>query len=47
MLFHGQRLAQLVQPMHVGSSMVTSSVPTWRVMAPVGQSTMHTGSVHW
>jgi hypothetical protein len=46
MLPQGQRFAQLPHPMHVGGSMVTSSVPTWRVMAPVGQSIMQTGSVH-
>ena len=47
MLPQGQRSAQLLQPMQVASLTVTSSVPTSRLMAPVGQSIMQTGSVHW
>ena len=44
---HGQRLAQLPQPMQVAGLICTSRVPTARVMAPVGQSIMQVGSVHW
>ena len=32
--------------MHVSLLIVTSSVPSGRVMAPVGQPIMQTGSVH-
>jgi hypothetical protein len=46
MLFQGQRVAQFEQPMQVAASIVTSSVETSRRIAPVGQSTRHTGSVH-
>ncbi len=47
MLPHGQRCTQLPQPMQVIGSIVTSVVPMGRVMAPVGQPIMQTGSVHW
>ena len=47
MLSHGQRSAQLLQPMHVAGLIVTSRLPASREMAPVGQSIMHTGSEHW
>src|SRR6185436_1104479 len=46
MLCHGQRVTQLLQPMHVLGSIVTSSVPIARVIAPVGQPMRHTGSLH-
>ena len=46
MLSHGQRRTQLPQPMHVSASIATSSVPSGRVIAPVGQPIMQTGSVH-
>ena len=47
MLSHGQRLPQLWQPMHVSLLIVTSSVPSGRLIAPVGQPIMQTGSVQW
>ena len=48
----GHRSAQLPQPMQVRvgcawSLIVTTSESDSRVMAPVGQSTMQVGSVHW
>ena len=46
MLSQGQRFTQFPQPMQVCGSIVTSSVPSARVIAPVGQPTRHTGSLH-
>src|ERR1043166_153665 len=46
MLCQGQSLTQALHPMQVFLSIVTSSVPSGRLMAPVGHLVMHTGSVH-